>query len=111
MVARSAYVQLRRSPVLLGLTVAGLGLVYVAPPTAAVAGLVRRRPAAALLGFGAWTAMAATQGPVLRLYGLSRWRGVALPGVAVLYAAMTVDSARRHHLGRGTRWKDRDAPT
>jgi hypothetical protein len=111
MVARSAYVQLRRSPVLLGLTVAGLGLVYVAPPTAAVAGLVRRRPGAALLGFGAWTAMAATQGPVLRLYGLSRWRGVALPGVAVLYAAMTVDSARRHHLGRGTRWKDRDAPT
>jgi hypothetical protein len=55
--------------------------------------------------------MAASQGPVLRLYGLSRWRGLALPAVAVLYAAMTVDSARRHHLGRGTPWKDRGAPS
>jgi hopene-associated glycosyltransferase HpnB len=111
MVARSAYVQLRRSPTLLALTVAGLGLVYLVPPAAAVVGLVRRRPATAGLGLGTWAAMAVTQGPVLRLYGLRRRRGLALPAVAALYAAMTVDSARRHHLGRGTRWKDRAAPT
>jgi hopene-associated glycosyltransferase HpnB len=111
MVARSAYVQLRRSPALLALTVAGLGLVYVVPPVAAVVGLARGRPAPAALGLGAWAAMAASQGPVLRLYGLSRWRGVALPAVAALYAAMTVDSARRHHVGRGTPWKDRGAPS
>ncbi|NMO89478.1 glycosyltransferase [Actinomycetospora sp. TBRC 11914] len=111
MVARSAYVQLRRSPALLAGTVVGLGLVYLVPPAAAVAGLAGRRPRPALLGLGAWTAMAVTQGPVLRLYGLSRWRGVALPAVAALYAAMTVDSARRHHLGRGTPWKDRTAPS
>jgi hopene-associated glycosyltransferase HpnB len=110
MVARSAYVQLRRSPTLLTLTVAGLGLVYLVPPAAAVVGLVRRRPTTAGLGLGTWTAMAVTQGPVLRLYGLRRRRGLALPAVAALYAAMTVDSARRHHLGRGTRWKDRAAP-
>lgn len=107
MVARSAYVQLRRSPALLALTVAGLGLIYVVPPAATVVGLLRRRPGPALLGLGAWAAMVVSQAPVLRLYGLSRWRGVALPAVAVLYAAMTVDSARRHHAGRGTPWKDR----
>ncbi|MBA2473066.1 MAG: hypothetical protein H0V41_12845 [Pseudonocardiales bacterium] len=40
MVTRSAYTQLRRSPVLL----AGLGLLYVIPPIAAVAGLAKRCP-------------------------------------------------------------------
>ena len=111
MVARSAYVQLRRSPALLALTVAGMGLVYVVPPVAATVGLWGRRPLPAVCGLGAWSAMAATQAPVLRLYGLSRARGIGLPAVAVLYTAMTLDSARRHHAGRGTVWKGRRAPS
>ncbi|MDQ2884120.1 MAG: glycosyltransferase [Actinomycetota bacterium] len=110
MVTRSAYTQLRRSPVLLAGTIAGLGLLYVVPPIAALAGLVRRSPVPAAAGFGAWAAMAATQTPVLRLYGLSPLRGLALPLVATLYAAMTVDSARRHATGRGGAWKGRLAP-
>jgi hypothetical protein len=52
-----------------------------------------------------------TQGPVLRLYCLPRRRGLALPAVAALYAAMTVDSARRHHLARSTPWKSRAVPS
>jgi hypothetical protein len=32
-----------------------------------------------------------------------------LPGIAVLYLAMTVDSARRHRAGRGAQWKGRIA--
>ena len=39
MIARSAYVQLRYSPVLLGLTLLGLLWLYAVPPVAAVAGL------------------------------------------------------------------------
>jgi hopene-associated glycosyltransferase HpnB len=107
MVTRSAYTQLRRSPVLLAGTLAGLGLLYIVPPVAALAGLARRSPAPAAAGFGAWAAMAATQAPVLRLYGLSPLRGLILPAVATLYAAMTVDSARHHATGQGGVWKGR----
>ena len=75
MVTRSAYTQLRRSPVLLAGTLAGLGLLYIVPPIAVLAGLARRSPMPAAAGFGAWAAMAATQAPVLRLYGLCRCAG------------------------------------
>jgi hopene-associated glycosyltransferase HpnB len=109
MVTRSAYTQLRRSPLLLAGSLAGLGLLYVIPPIAALTGLARRSPRLAAAGFGAWAAMAATQGPVLRLYGLSPLRGLTLPAVATLYGAMTVDSARRHATGQGGAWKGRVA--
>lgn len=107
MVTRSAYTQLRRSPVLLATTLAGLGLLYVVPPVAGLAGLLKRAPVPAAAGLGAWAAMALTQAPVLRLYGLSPVRGLALPAVGTLYAAMAVDSARRHATGRGGAWKGR----
>ncbi|HWR47414.1 MAG TPA: glycosyltransferase, partial [Pseudonocardiaceae bacterium] len=109
MVTRSAYTQLRRCPVLLAGTIAGLGLLYVLPPVAGLAGLAQRSPVPAVAGLGAWAAMAFTQAPVLRLYGLSPLRGLALPAVATLYAVMTVDSARRHATGRGGAWKGRHA--
>lgn len=107
MVTRSAYTQLRRSPVLLAGTLAGLALLYVVPPVAGLAGLARRSPLPAAAGLGAWVAMAVTAVPVLRLYRLSPLRGLALPAVGTLYAAMTVDSARRHATGRGGAWKGR----
>ena len=34
---------------------------------------------------------------------------LTLPVAAVLYLLMTLDSARRHHLGRGAAWKGRVA--
>ncbi len=107
MVTRSAYTQLRRCPVLLAGTVASLGLLYVLPPVAGLTGLAKRSPVPAVTGLGAWAAMALTQAPILRLYGLSPLRGLALPSIATLYAAMTVDSARRHATGRGGAWKGR----
>ncbi|MGI5207533.1 glycosyltransferase [Spirillospora sp. CA-108201] len=113
MVARSAYHQLRYSPALLAGTVAGLLLLYAVPPAATVAGLVagpvRGAPVLAA-GALAWALMAATYAPMLRFYGLSPVRAPALPLVALLYAAMTVDSARRHRAGRGGAWKGRTAP-
>ena len=37
------------------------------------------------------------------------WRAAALPLVALLYAAMTADSARRHYSGRAVSWRGRTA--
>jgi len=107
MVTRTAYTQLRHSPVLLVGTLASLGLLYVVPPVTGLIGLATRSPVPAAAGLGAWATMALTQTPVLRLYGLSPLRGFTLPAVATLYAAMTMDSARRHAMGHGGAWKGR----
>ncbi|MFM9556002.1 MULTISPECIES: glycosyltransferase [Streptomyces] len=107
MVARSAYAQLLHSPLLLAGTVLGLALVYLVPPVALVAGLVTADPAAALLGGLAWLLMAATYVPMLRHYGLPPGLAPLLPFTASLYLLMTVDSAVRHHRGRGAAWKGR----
>jgi hopene-associated glycosyltransferase HpnB len=143
MVARSAYTQLRYSPVLLVATVVGLLWLYAVPPAGAIAGLIGLATASGAAGAGAagagvgaagvgaagagaagagaaewcaaaglagWAIMAATYLPVLRLYRLSPWRAPGLPVIALLYAAMTVDSARRHYAGRGGEWKGRTVP-
>jgi len=54
--------------------------------------------------------MTASFVPVLRLYRLSPLRAPCLPAIALLYTAMTVDSARRHYAGRGGEWKGRTVP-
>jgi hypothetical protein len=45
--------------------------------------------------------------PMLRLYRLSPLRAPGLPLIALLYAGMTADSARRHYTGRGAQWRGR----
>jgi hopene-associated glycosyltransferase HpnB len=110
MVARNAYTQLRHSPVLLAGTVAGLGSTYLAPPLIGAWGAARGRPLLALLGFSAWAAMAASYLPTVRYYREPPATALALPLVAGLYTAMTVDSARRHRQGV-TAWKGRQLPT
>ncbi|WP_208605873.1 glycosyltransferase [Streptomyces albus] len=107
MVARSAYTQLRYSPLLLALTVLGLLLVYAVPPVALLAGLAGGAPGAALAGGLAWAVMAGTYLPMLRYYGLPPQASLLLPFTAGLYLAMTVDSAVRHARGRGAVWKGR----
>ena len=107
MIARSAYHQLRYSPALLLGTVLGLLLVYAVPPVAGLAGLAALSPLPAAAGLLAWALMTATYVPILRFYGLSPLRAPALPLIALMYAAMTVDSARLHWKGRGGAWKGR----
>lgn len=107
MVSRSAYAQLRHSLLLLAGTVAGLALVYLVPPAATVAGFVLGRPAVAVPGGLAWAVMAATYTPMLRYYRQPLWLAPLLPFTALLYLLMTVDSAVRHHRGRGASWKGR----
>lgn len=107
MVARSAYTQLRTSPVLLAATLAGLALLYLVPPLATLAGLALGAPSTAAAAGLAWILMTVSLLPTLRLYGLSPWRALLLPLAALLYAGMTADSARRHWHGRGGAWKGR----
>ncbi|MEV7127373.1 glycosyltransferase [Streptomyces sp. NPDC093260] len=107
MVSRSAYAQLRHNPLLLVGTVAGLALVYLAPPVALVAGLAAGGAAAALAGGAAWLVMTATYVPMLRYYRQSLWLAPLLPFTAFLYLLMTVDSAVQHYRGRGAAWKGR----
>jgi hopene-associated glycosyltransferase HpnB len=112
MVARSAYTQLNYSPALLAGTVLGLLFLYILPPAGAIIALTAG-PApvalgAALLG---WALMTLSYLPMLRVYRLSPLRAPTLPLIALLYAAMTIDSARRHHTGRGPQWRGRTTPT
>ncbi|MFD0065605.1 glycosyltransferase [Streptomyces sp. NPDC056637] len=107
MVSRSAYAQLRHNPLLLAGTVAGLALVYLAPPVALVAGLATGHGLAVLLGGLAWLLMTATYVPMLRYYAQPLWPAPLLPGTAFLYLLMTVDSAVQHYRGRGAAWKGR----
>jgi hypothetical protein len=109
MVARSAYTQLRHSPALLAGTVLGLLLVYVAPVVVTIYGAISGAAAVLVLGALSWALMIATYLPMLCHYRLGAWRAPGLPLVALLYLAMTVDSARRHARGRGGAWKGRTA--
>jgi hopene-associated glycosyltransferase HpnB len=110
MVSRSAYTQLRYSPWLLAGTVVGLLLTYVLPPVATLAALLARAPLPAAFGLAAWLIMAATYLPMLRFYGQRGWSAPVLPAVALLYLAMTIDSARQYRRGPGAAWKGRTAP-
>ncbi|MFJ1795808.1 glycosyltransferase [Kitasatospora griseola] len=110
MVSRSAYAQLRYSPLLLLGTVVGLALVYLVPPIAAVTGLLTGERWTSGAGFAAWALMAGTFAPMLRYYGRPAAEAPLLPFTALLYLLMTVDSAVRHWRGRGASWKGRTYP-
>ncbi|MEO8668225.1 MAG: glycosyltransferase [Bauldia sp.] len=103
MVSRSAYAQLRYSPLLLLGTVAGMVLTYIAPVVLALFahGLVQG------LGLVTWALMAIAFQPILRLYRLSPLWGVFLPAIAFAYMVFTLDSAYQHARGRGGMWKGR----
>jgi hopene-associated glycosyltransferase HpnB len=103
MIARSAYVQLGNSPLLLAGTLLGLALVFLAPPALALAG----HGAARLMGLIAWLLMAATYLPSLLRYRRSWLWAPLLPLVAVFYIGATIAAALAHHRGHGVRWKSR----
>ena len=120
MVARSAYTQLRYSPAVLAGTLTGLLFLYALPPAGVITGLAALLTGAGLAGSGdgggrltlgaglaGWALMSLSYLPMLRLYRLSPLRAPGLPLIALLYAAMTADSARRHYAGRGAEWRGR----
>ena len=101
MVTRSAYAQLGYSPLRLAGAVAGMGVVYLAPPLLVVFAASPAREMA-LVSF---LIMAQAYMPSLAFYGLSRARALALPVVAACYTWFTLLSAQRHRRGRGGAWK------
>lgn len=103
MIARTAYVQLRYSPLLLAGTILGMVLVWLVPPAAALLhdGLAR------WLGLVAWAMMAGSYLPTLDRFGRSYVWAPLLPLIALFYMAATLGSAANHHLGRGVAWKGR----
>ncbi|MEV0097249.1 glycosyltransferase [Streptomyces sp. NPDC050738] len=107
MVSRSAYAQLRHSLLLLAGTVAGLAVIYLAPPVALLAGVLTGDAAAAWAGALAWLVMTGTYLPMLSYYRQSLWLAPLLPFTALMYLLMTVDSAVQHYRGRGAAWKGR----
>ncbi|KNB52270.1 glycosyltransferase [Streptomyces caatingaensis] len=107
MVSRSAYAQLLYNPLLLVATVAGLALVYLAPPAAVAAGAATGAPVALAAGAAAWALMAGMYVPMLRHYRQPLWLAPLFPAIALLYLLMTVDSAVQHYRGRGAAWKGR----
>jgi hopene-associated glycosyltransferase HpnB len=118
MIARSAYTQLRYSPVLLAGTILGLLLLYAAPPVGAIVWLAVAASGghagtatvlAGAAGLAGWALMTVSYLPMLGFYRLSPLRAPTLPLIALLYAAMTADSARRHYSGRAVSWRGRAA--
>jgi hopene-associated glycosyltransferase HpnB len=103
MVSRSAYAQLGYSLIQLAGTVAAMMLTFIVPPVAAVAGSAY----ASFAGFVAWAIMALLFIPTLRMYGVPRWRAVALPAIAFSYLVFTLDSAWQSIRGKGGFWKGR----
>lgn len=98
-IARTAYTQLRYSPLLLAGTCICMTLLFLAPPVFLLAG----NP----VGGVAWLIMAGTYLPMVRFYRLPVGWALSLPVAGALYVFATVDSARLHWRGRGGQWKGR----
>jgi hypothetical protein len=103
MVARTAYVQLRYSPVLLVATTLAMALVWLLPPLLALAG----HGAARWCGLLTWIMLAGSYLPTLQRFGRSPLWAPFLPLVALFYMAATIGSAVNHYTGRGVAWKGR----
>jgi hopene-associated glycosyltransferase HpnB len=103
MIARTAYTQLRYSPLLLLFTVAGMIVVWIVPPLATLFAHGWTQ----ILGVLAWIGATASYVPTLKRTHRSPAWALALPLIAAFYTAATVASAIAHHRGQGTVWKNR----
>ncbi|MGD0869407.1 MAG: glycosyltransferase [Bryobacteraceae bacterium] len=103
MISRTAFTQLRHSPLLLFATITGLTVAYLLPPVIAVAA---PQPAAGMAAT-AWLAMAVAYYPALRFYNRGWFAAPLLPLAALFYLAATIHSAISYWLGSGGRWKGR----
>jgi hopene-associated glycosyltransferase HpnB len=103
MISRSAYAQLKYSPLLLAGVTLGMALTFLAGPLLALFGDGIPR----ILGLLTWALMAVSFQPMLRFYRLSPFWGLVLPAIAVAYMLYTLDSAYRYMRGQGGNWKGR----
>jgi hopene-associated glycosyltransferase HpnB len=104
MVRRTAFTQLRYSPVLLVGTTAAMLLVFVVP---VVALLSASSPFVVGAGGAAIAAMLFAYLPMIRFYGLPAPWVLTLPAAAALFLGMTWDSAFGYWRGVRAEWKGR----
>lgn len=107
MVARTADTQLDHSLLLLAATGFGMTVAFAGPVLSVLAWPIHDDLAAVALGATAWLGMIAAYRPTVRRYGLGWPWLLSLPLAALLFVAMTVDSALQHRRGGGGRWKGR----
>jgi hopene-associated glycosyltransferase HpnB len=103
MITRTAFTQLRHSPVLLALTVLGLTAVWLVPAAA----ILLSRGWQFVFGLVAFGLSVRSYLPTLMRYGRSPLWALALPLIALFYMAATIGSAVNYWRGRGARWKSR----
>jgi hopene-associated glycosyltransferase HpnB len=103
MISRTAFTQLRHSVLLLAGTIAGLFVIYLAPPLLLLTG----DRIAMGLGLAAWILMTCIYLSAVRFYGRSWMWAPLLPLIALFYIVATIDSAVRYWTGRGGMWKGR----
>jgi hopene-associated glycosyltransferase HpnB len=119
MVARTAFVQLRRRWDLLVLVLLGLLLFVGSPPFVAAAVLFQATAgetsifelAGLAFSLAAWGLQASLLFPAVRHHRAPPGFALGLPLAGLLYALMTASSAWAHATGRGPRWKGRSHPT
>jgi hopene-associated glycosyltransferase HpnB len=103
MISRTAFTQLRYSPVILLLTLLGLMLVWLVPAWEALFADGWRR----ICGIIAFALAAISYMPTLTRYGRNRLWALALPLIALFYMAATIGSAVNYWFGTGSTWKKR----
>jgi len=111
MVSRSAFTQLRYSPLLLGAATVAMSVTLLGPPLVLGAALLAPdAPARCVAAPGAalaWLAMGAAYWPVVRFYGLRAAWALSLPAAGALFLAMTWGSALGYWRGTRATWKNR----
>lgn len=107
MVVRTADTQLDHSLFKLIGTVAAMVVIYLLPPLALMTWPFHQEIALAMAGLAGWLMMCVAFRRTSALYQASVFWVPTLPLAALLYTAMTIDSARRHRQGKGGVWKGR----
>ncbi|HTF63438.1 MAG TPA: glycosyltransferase [Edaphobacter sp.] len=103
MIARTAYTQLRYSPLLLAGTIIGMAILFLAPLMLFLTGW----PICSEAALAAWMLMVLIYIPMTRFYELPFAWSLALPLAAAIYIVATIDSARLYRQGKGGQWKGR----
>ncbi len=103
LIARSAFTQLNHSALLLIGCVVGMIATYLMAPLLTI----DSDPGIRWLGVMAWAMITFSYLPILYYYRRSVLWAPFLPLIAIYYLLATVDSARRHWMGRGGEWKGR----
>jgi hopene-associated glycosyltransferase HpnB len=103
MISRTAFHQLKHSPLLLLCTIAGMVITYLAPPLFLLTG----SRLTIFMGAAAWAAMTITYSNMVRYYRLNSAWALTLPLAALFYLGATIHSAVKYWNGRGGDWKGR----